>query len=131
MYNNQEAAKCLELTVSTVITYIRLGKLVPNDEGLFDDRQIHDFKCAKLRKAVNIIRTNRHRMIEMIKSGCTYRQVGLAFNISLSSIATYFKGQSIHANSDQTYPPRLAKEYHPPANYHVVLEAFSIARRSK
>ena len=131
MYNKQEVAKRLEITLSTVITYIRRGKLIPNKEGLFDEQQIHNIRTYKLGKAVNIIRANRPKILAMIKEGHTYDEISQAFNISLTSIATYFKGESLHANSAASYPPRLAKEYRLPANYNTVLEAFSIARQSK
>ncbi len=131
MYTRQEVAKRLELTMSTVTTYIRRGKLIPDKDGLFDEQQIHNIKRYKLGKAVNIIRANRPKMLEMIKEGRTYDEISQAFNISLTSIATYFKGESLHANSETVYPPRLAREYRLPANYNTVLEAFNIARQSK
>ncbi len=131
MYNKQQVADYLDLALSTVTTYIRRRKLIPDKHGLFDEQQIHIIKASKLGKSINIVRANRAEILAMIKEGRTYAEISKAFNISLTSIATYFKGQSIHSSLAASYPPRLAREYQPPANYNAVLKAFDIARQSK
>lgn len=131
MYTKQEVAKHLEISINTVVSYIRRGKLVPDKDGLFDEQQIHKIRTYKKGKAVNVIRANRPKILAMIKEGHTYQEISDAFGISLTSIATYFKGESLHANSETVSSPRLSKEYRLPANYNTVLDAFDVARRSK
>ncbi len=117
MYTQKQVADCLGYTINTIRNHIRKNKIIPNEQGLFDEQYIHDIKAAIPEKSIKVIKRHEKEMRAMLKKGMSFTEVARMFNTSLWGVSDYFKGRSSRSKRMRTKASVLNSEYTPPTGY--------------
>jgi len=130
MYSVTKAAAYLDVTPRTIEIYVKDGQLVPPVNGLFKNEPIEAIRVKKNATPCNIVKRHRKEIIELIKAGQTYEQVGRRFNLQSWDIGKYFSGKSLTCNYRDTTSKLLDNEYALPPYYNLVQHAFNLTLKS-